>query len=302
MKPLSVIGNVNVDIILGPAEPWPQPGTEILVEHDELRIGGAAGNVALAWMAMGIDFEIAGNVGNDRFGVWLADAFGERAKAWRRHSGNTTLSVGITHPNGERTFFTTAGHLPHFSLDDVLAVLDGSRLSGGYSLLCGSFLTDSLTANYPALFDWTHRHGIHVALDPGWPPEGWTLENQTAVTAWLSRSGIALLNEVEGCGLTGLSDPLKVARAIRASMPPNAIVVIKRGPEGAFALGADDIPISYTAPKVAVIDTIGAGDVFNAAFLSALTAGQSLPASIKVGVDVASRAISTQPRSYQQNQ
>ena len=48
MRPLAVIGNVNVDLIMGPAAPWPQPGTEIIVDHDELRVGGSAGNAALA--------------------------------------------------------------------------------------------------------------------------------------------------------------------------------------------------------------------------------------------------------------
>ncbi len=49
MRPLAVIGNVNVDLILGPAEPWPKAGTEVIVDHDELRVGGQAGNTALAW-------------------------------------------------------------------------------------------------------------------------------------------------------------------------------------------------------------------------------------------------------------
>ena len=39
MRPLAVIGNVNVDLILGPAAPWPKAGTEIIVDHDELRVG-----------------------------------------------------------------------------------------------------------------------------------------------------------------------------------------------------------------------------------------------------------------------
>ena len=148
MRPLAVIGNVNVDLILGPAEPWPKAGTEIIVDHDELRVGGSAGNAALAWAALGIDFDIAANTGTDEFGRWLREAFGGRAEKWPVRPEGTTLSVGITHPDGERTFFTTRGHLPRLSLDCVLSALDGARLSGGYVLLCGSFLTDDLTADY----------------------------------------------------------------------------------------------------------------------------------------------------------
>ncbi|MBB2755367.1 UNVERIFIED_ORG: hypothetical protein GGI57_006110 [Rhizobium aethiopicum] len=298
MRPLAVIGNVNVDLILGPAAPWPKAGTEIIVDHDELRVGGAAGNSALAWQALGIEFEIAANIGSDQFGRWLAEAFGHRAEKWPVRPERTTLSVGITHPDGERTFFTTTGHLPRFSLADVFAVIDGERLRGGYALLCGAFLTDDLAREYGALFDWAERHDITVALDTGWPLDGWTEENCAATKAWLSRSGIALLNEVETTTLAGINDPIEAAREIRSHMPEGAIVVVKRGPDGAIAIGPDGPPVSVAAPIVKVVDTIGAGDVFNAGFLAALADGKPLASCLAAGTQVASRAISTLPRSY----
>ena len=298
MRPLAVIGNVNVDLILGPAEPWPKPGTEIIVDHDELRVGGSAGNAALALEALGVDFDISANTGTDEFGRWLRESFGSRAEKWPIRPEGTTLSVGITHPDGERTFFTTRGHLPRFSLTDVLAALDGSRLSGGYALLCGSFLTDDLTGDYPALFDWADSHGVTLALDTGWPLDGWTEANRQATRGWLSRCGCALLNEVEATTLSALSDAVEAAREIKRHMPEGAIVVVKRGPEGAIAIDADGTFASVAAPRVQVVDTIGAGDVFNAAFLAALADGLPLSDCLAAGTRVASRAISTLPRSY----
>ncbi|MBW9062983.1 carbohydrate kinase family protein [Rhizobium herbae] len=298
MRPLAVIGNVNVDLILGPAEPWPKAGTEIIVEHDELRVGGAAGNSALAWEALGVDFDIAANTGTDEFGRWLRESFGRRAERWPIRPEGTTLSVGITHPDGERTFFTTRGHLPRLSLADVLAALDGSRLSGGYALLCGSFLTDDLTGDYPALFDWADSHGITLALDTGWPLDGWTEANRQATRDWLSRCGCALLNEVEATTLSTLSEAVEASREIKRHMPEGAIVVVKRGAEGAIAIDADGTFASVAAPSVQVVDTIGAGDVFNAAFLAALADGLPLSDCLAAGTRVASRAISTLPRSY----
>jgi sugar/nucleoside kinase (ribokinase family) len=298
MRPLAVIGNVNVDLILGPAAPWPKAGTEIMVDHDELRVGGAAGNSALAWSGLGIDFQIAANVGNDQFGRWLSEAFGSRAERWPVRPEGTTLSVGITHPDGERTFFTTRGHLPRFSLTDVLAVVDGARLSGGYALLCGAFLTDDLTRDYHAFFDWADQHQVMVALDTGWPLDGWTPDNCSATRNWLSRCRIALLNEVEATTLASLDDPIDAAREIRSHMPDGAIVVVKRGPDGAVGIGSDGRLASVFAPEVKVVDTIGAGDVFNAAFLAALAEDTSLAACLTAGCNVASRAISTLPRTY----
>jgi sugar/nucleoside kinase (ribokinase family) len=298
MRPLAVIGNVNVDLILGPAAPWPKAGTEIIVDHDELRVGGAAGNSALAWNGLGVEFEIAANVGNDQFGRWLSEAFGARAAKWPVRPEQTTLSVGITHPDGERTFFTTRGHLPRFSLADVLTVLDGGQLSGGYVLLCGSFLTDDLTRDYDAFFDWADQHDIAVALDTGWPLDGWTERNCDATRRWLSRCAIALLNEVESTTLAGLDAPAEAAAEIRSHMRDGAIVVVKRGPDGALAIGGDGKTVSAPAPAVTVVDTIGAGDVFNAGFLAALAQEKSIADCLAVGTAVASRAISTLPRNY----
>ena len=298
MRPLAVIGNVNVDLIVGPVAPWPAAGTETVVDHDELRVGGQAGNSALAWQALGVDFAVAANVGDDQFGRWLREAFGRRAEKWPVRPEGTTLSVGMTHPDGERTFFTTRGHLPRFGLGDVFSVLDGRALSGGYALLCGSFLTDDLTRHYDAFFDWADSNGIAVALDTGWPIDGWTEANCTATRAWLSRCELALFNEVETVTLAGMQSPVEAARTIRSSMRKGATFVVKRGPLGAIAIGPDGALVEAVAPDVRVVDTIGAGDVFNAAFLAALAQEQPLSDCLSAATHVASRAISTLPRNY----
>ncbi|MEP7453800.1 carbohydrate kinase family protein [Phyllobacterium sp. SB3] len=298
LRPLAVIGNVNVDLILGPADPWPTPGTEIMVDHDELRVGGSAGNAALTLLGLGLDFQIAANVGNDQFGEWLRQGFGSHAIHWSVEQMGTTLSVGITHPNGERTFFTTRGHIAHLSWPEVRTMLDAERLKGGTAILCGAFLTDVLVSDYDALFDWADTHDIEIALDTGWPIDGWTEENRTRTRHWLSRCHIALFNEVETTRLTHTTDPIEAAHKLKSLMPEGAIVVVKRGPEGALAVGPDNVVASAAAPLVAVVDTIGAGDVFNAAFVAAQASGQSIEESLRAGVRIASMAISTVPRRY----
>jgi sugar/nucleoside kinase (ribokinase family) len=298
MRPLAIVGNVNVDLIMGPVTPWPLPGTEIIVDHDELRVGGAAGNSALVWSALGLDYQIAANTGADQYGAWLREAFAPHSAKWPVADGGTTLSVGITHLSGERTFFTTRGHLPDLNWPQVRAMLDWRKLGGGTLLLCGSFLTDALTAEYDALFDLAEAHGIAVALDTGWPLDGWMEANCTAARKWLTRSSFLLLNEVEATALSGENSPEGAAQVLRKLMPKDAVVVVKCGPRGALGLGADGEVSNIPAPEVSVVDTIGAGDVFNAAFLAAHALGKPLSECLEHGVNVASTAVSTLPRRY----
>lgn len=298
MGPLAVAGNVNVDLILGPVAPWPQPGTEVMVAHDDLRVGGAAGNTALAWAALGLPFQFAANIGADHFGRWLAEAFPDHAPHWPVSPRRTTLSVGLTHPDGERTFFTTNGHLLDMTAADVIATLDGATLRGGHLLLTGSFVTEALAAGYNDIFDWADLHGLAVALDTGWPTQGWTDSARAQAKLWLSRSKIALLNEIEATGLTETATVEAAAQVLCQIMPRDALVVVKRGAEGALAI--DSTGQSHFAPAhhVQVVDTIGAGDIFNAGFLAALARDLPVSDCLRHGVVTASHAISTHPRQF----
>ena len=298
MRPLAVAGNVNVDLILGPVTPWPQPGTEVMVAHDDLRVGGSAGNTALVWAALGLPFQFAASVGRDPFGAWLGAAFPDHAPRWPVSPRRTTLSVGLTHPNGERTFLTTQGHLQDMTAPAVLATLDPTTLRGGLLLLSGAFVTAALAAGYDQIFDWADIHAIDVALDSGWPTEGWTETARAQTLHWLSRSKIALLNEVEALGLTGKAGVKDAALALRQSMPLGGMVIVKCGAEGALALDPDGALHRAPAQPVQVIDTIGAGDIFNAGFLAALGRARSLTTCLRHGVALASHAISTHPRQY----
>ena len=67
-----LVGNANVDVLMGDLAPWPQPGTEVVVDRYELRVGGAAGNTGLALAALGAGAqhgsELIAAVGEDALG------------------------------------------------------------------------------------------------------------------------------------------------------------------------------------------------------------------------------------------
>ncbi len=296
---ITLIGNVNIDLIMGPSHSWPKQGTELVLPNSEWRVGGASGNTALALQGLNTDFRIIANRGNDKFGEWLADAFGTKARPWNVSNCATGLSMGITHPDGERTFFTSLGHLNEFSLEDVAKQLPAKANVGEIALLSGTFVTPLLLKHYGALIALLRERGFAIALDTGWPSMGWTDPIRQSVLEWCSSCDHLLLNELEARSLLGfIDDPIEVvALAMTDILSPGGTVVVKRGAEGAFACKNGKI-FKRPAPKTEAIDTIGAGDVFNAGYLSALAQNLDLDRAIEVAIATASHAIATQPRSY----
>ena len=45
---LTIIGDIGIDLVMGPVSGWPRLGTETMMERSELRPGGSAANAALA--------------------------------------------------------------------------------------------------------------------------------------------------------------------------------------------------------------------------------------------------------------
>jgi sugar/nucleoside kinase (ribokinase family) len=294
-----LIGNVNIDLVMGSTAPWPAPGTETILPHSEWRVGGAAGNSALALKALGAPYQIIANRGLDDFGRWLAKPFGRRAKNWPVTKTATALTVGITHPDGERTFFSSLGHLAEFSFDDVIAQLAEHAKLGDVALLSGVYVLPRLKTDYLKLISLLRQRGFAIALDTGWPDGGWTKDVRTEALSWIAQCDHVLVNELEARSLAQMpSEPVrKVAGSLQKTMPPNANLVIKRGPNGALAQ-CGNICVEVVAPSVKVVDTIGAGDVFNAGYLDAMRLGMTGMEGLQFAVQIASKAISTQPRRY----
>ncbi len=291
-----VIGGVNVDLLLGPQAPWPVPGTEVILDHGDLRVGGGAGNTALALGALQVPTLLVAGYGNDPFGLWLRDRFDQVQCDWYQSASPTGICVGITHPDGERTFFTHLGHLKDDPAEHVYHGLKRGT-PGATALFTAGFLMTSWLAEYEHLLSFARQRGLQVALDTGWPPAGWTAAVRADVIAWLKLTDLLLINELEAATLAQTDDLAEAGRFLCDQLATGGTVIVKRGPLGAVAW-TNGTELRVAAPRVRVVDTIGAGDTFNAAFLAARTAGWSLHESLTAAVAYASHAVSTQPRTY----
>ncbi|MHA6313891.1 carbohydrate kinase family protein [Pantoea sp. S-LA4] len=294
---LYVVGNINVDLIMGTLSDWPQRGTEVMLQHSELRPGGSAGNCALALEAMQVPHRAIANQGNDGFSQWLAGHFPHSAAHWPRYACETSLTVGVTHPDNERSFISNFGHITQMTAEDVLKQLPAQATPGDIVLLCGTFLCLELYQAYPRLLAALQQRGFTVAVDTGWPPAGWSDDLRHQVHRWLADCDWLLLNEVETRGLANDDSLEQSAAQLASRLSGRGGCVVKSGADGARLWSATQT-LHVAAQPVTVVDTIGAGDSFNAGFLAALLYRHAASTALRWGIEVASQAISSSPRRY----
>ncbi len=291
----TVIGDVGVDLVMGPIKNWPTIGTETVVEYTEMRAGGSAGNSALAAHYLGQSCRLLSMVGNDDFGKWLTEQLQQFDVYLPTCEAATSLSVGVIHDCGERTFLTSKGHLEILELPNIQEELEDAPTPGSIALLSGVFLTPRVRLRYGELIGCLKRRGYKVAIDTGWPPAGWTEELREEVMSWMETCDYILLNETEVKHLASEQDLTIATRKLIGNALPETCVVAKTGSKGAFAIKRDR-EFRCKAKTTKVFDTIGAGDSFNTGFLLSQLKGDSLQKSLTAGCETAADIISRFPR------
>ena len=287
---ISIIGNVNVDVLISPASVMPPPGVEWPVDSIEVRAGGAAANAALTLAALGSPPLVTGCVGDDPLGRFLLD---ELARAGIEggvavvSGAHTGISVGFEAPGRDRSFFTSLGSLASFDLSFV----PPTALERRFVLLCGYNLLPRIRG-YAAseLLRRARDNGATTLFDAGWDLDDWPEPARREVAELLPLVDVFLPNDDEATALTGEQDPFASARALQGIS--GEWVVVKRGAAGCVAAGPDGAELAAPAPPVEVTDTTGAGDAFNAGLLHALARDVGWQEALAFAARVASTVVS----------
>jgi sugar/nucleoside kinase (ribokinase family) len=119
--------------------------------------------------------------------------------------------------------------------------------------------------------------GITTSWDFGWHDR---LAGRRGFAGLLAALDWVLVNEREATHYGGART---LGDACRRWPTLARQTVIKQGARGAIAL-VDGAVLRVPAPRVRVVDTTGAGDAFNGAFLAALLAGRGVAAAVRAGV------------------
>jgi ribokinase len=292
---LTIIGDVGVDLVLGPIAGWPRMGTETLIERSELRAGGSAANAALAVSYLGGRSQLLSVIGNDEPGEWLAGQLRALEASLAICDAPTTLTVGLIHSCGERTFFTTRGHLESLSYELLRPRIAPAPAPGSIALLSGVFLTPALRSAYPRLIGELQAFGYQVALDTNWPPEDWSGALRQEVAGWISSCDHVLLNDLEVRRFADSDDLGSAVERLASMLKPGASLVVKSGARGALGVQGPERCEQAAAPA-SVFDTIGAGDSFNAGYLLARLDGAGLADALAAGCAAATSIIARFPR------
>ena len=266
---ISIAGEINLDLILYGLPKDMCVERELLATGFAVTLGSSAAILAHNLAALGMQVGFVTRVGPDELGRIAVDrlrASGVDLSHMVRAEGTPT-GVTVLLPHGsERHILTYPGTMHEMRRKD----LDFDYLaSARHFHLSSLFLHRSLQKDLPQLFRDLKRTGLTISLDTNDDPDG----NWGGVLDELLDSiDILLPNEDEACRMTK-TETLEEALAILSERVP--ITAVKRGPRGSWVQhGKERI---FAEPiRVGALDTIGAGDSFNAGFLSAYLRGCDL--------------------------
>jgi sugar/nucleoside kinase (ribokinase family) len=290
---LLVIGDCNPDVMVVGGDVTPAFGQqEKLVDGISLEIGGSASITAVAAARLGLRVALAAAVGDDPAGRFMLGQLAaegvDTAPVAVRPAVPTGMTVALS-AGGDRAILTATGAVATLTAGDVpsglLARARHVHVSS-YFLVAGS-----LGPGLAALLGAARAGGAGTSLDTNWDPaQRWRDERLTAALAHVS---LLLPNEAEALHLAGgalslaggMLGTATLEQAVSALTAAGPRLAVKLGERG--ALCADGTrQFLATPPPVAVSDTTGAGDCFNAGVIAGLLSGADLPSAVALGCAV----------------
>lgn len=274
---VTVAGELNLDLILqGLPEDLP-PEREVLAEGMTLTLGSSSAILAHNLAVLGTRVGFQSRIGDDPLGkIALERLQAGGVDVSRVRQVEAATKTGLTVillRSAWRNMLTYPGMISELSLVD----LDFDYLtSAPHFHLSSYYLQTGLRPHVSELFRKLKAAGLTISLDTNDDPEDrW----EGGLRDALRYVDVFLPNAREARRIAG-SDDLEIALGRLAELVP--LVVVKVGQQGAIARRGGE---RFHSPAVAVtsIDAVGAGDSFDAGFLSQYVRGADLTACLAWG-------------------
>lgn len=293
--PVIVVGDIVADLVAAisdrPPE-WRSDSPPVVAVA-----GGTVGNVACALARLGADVEVLSAIGGDPFGALVARTLeAERVGTSlleRVDDKFTLVVIAVVGPDIDRFLWIhpsrdAAPWARSFGAADAAAVRSARWVHAS-----GSALEEpALGATILATMQTAREAGVPVSLDLNIRPHGEGVSDHywSRLRAAVDLADVVLgSSEDEVTAITGIDDPAGAGIALAGD---DRAVVVRLGPDGALAItggrfGTVATPIAVPGHRVEVASTLGAGDVFDAGFISAMLDGASFVDAVRHGNTVA---------------
>lgn len=259
-------------------------------------VAGAESNVAVGLVKLGHSSGWMSKLGNDEFGQFiLRELRGEGVDV-------SSVLTSETHPTGimfkqfsndkdsSVFYYRNNSAASTFSKDE----LDKKYMQDAKILLISGItpaLSKSCEETTLEAMRFAREQGILVCFDPNIRRKLWSEQRAKEVLEpLLSLSDIVLLGDDEAQLLMGLSNPAEIVSSLRKRGV--RWIGIKQGAKGAY-VADKSVELSIPPYPVTVVDTIGAGDAFNAGFLSGLLENKPIGTCGKMGAMMGALAVSS---------
>jgi sugar/nucleoside kinase (ribokinase family) len=285
---VTIAGELNLDLILYGLPEQLLPERELLADGMMLTLGSSSAIVAHNLAAMGTRVGFQSRIGSDPLGRIALERLqqsGVDVSHVRHVTGSTTTGLTvILHHRSWRNILTYMGTIAELRWDDLdLESLSNSR----HFHLSSYFLHRGLRPRIAELLRYMKSQGLTTSLDTNDDPDDrWDLDLQQA----FQFVDVLLPNEREACKLAGVEDLETAVRQLSGRVP---LVIVKLGAKGAMAVRGNELLIVPAQP-VAPVDTVGAGDSFDAGFLHQYVRGGDLATCLASG-NIAGAFSTTRP-------
>jgi sugar/nucleoside kinase (ribokinase family) len=274
---VTIAGEINLDLILYGLDEQMPLDRELLATDFRLTLGSSSAILAHNLAALGLSVGFITRIGTDPLGKIALDRLREAGVDLSRISVSSTgTQTGVTillHHGATRRILTYPGTMAEMTIAD----LDREFLSYSRHFHISSlFLQKGLQPDLPALCLEMKQNGLTVSLDTNDDPDDtWG----SPLPELLEIVDIVLPNEDEAKRMSGCDNVEAAIGWLAARVP---VVAVKCGRRGSIVQSGSE---RWTVPPLEVepIDTIGAGDSFNAGFLKGYVHKLPLPQCAALG-------------------
>lgn len=272
-----VVGELNVDLILNKIHGFPKVGTEILADDMDLTLGSSSAIFASNISTLGVKTAFIGKIGSDSFGDLVIETLASKnvdTSLIQLSSTNKTGATIVLNFDNDRAMVTHPGAMEDLSESEIK---DTDLERARHMHVSSIFLQPALKKGIVSLFQRAKNLGLTTSLDMQWDPaEKWDVD----FNALLPLVDVFLPNNNEINAITGKKT---VEESLAVLGPYANIIAVKLGHEGSMCYKKEQTLFAKPFLNENVVDAIGAGDSFNAGFLSAYLQGLSMEDCLERG-------------------